>query len=90
MSDEARLLVVVRRGATERLEFMTARLANEPVRVVWDRRIAVRRQRKQRVTVERRHGDRRGPPPLTWRASGFVIARLREPAVTAVTEPSVG
>ena len=76
MSDETRLLVIVRRGATDRFEFFNARLASEPVRISWDRRIADRRQRKQRMRVERRRGDRRGPPPLTWPAGGFVIARL--------------
>ena len=76
MSDTKGLLVIVRRGATERFEFLNTRLAGEPVRISWDRRIADRRQTKHRMTVERRQGDRRGPPPLTWSAGGFVIARL--------------
>ena len=75
MSNEIRLLVIVRRGATERFDFLNTRLAREPVRISWDRRIADRRKKKQRMMVERRRGERRGPPPLTWPAGGFVIAR---------------
>lgn len=75
MSSETRLLVIVRRGATERFEFLNTRLAGEPVQISWDRRIANRRQTKQRMGLERRQGDRRGPPPITWPAGGFVITR---------------
>lgn len=75
MSNETRILLIVRRGATERFEFLNTRLSGEPVRISWDRRIADRRQTKQRMRVERRQGDRRGPPPLTWPSGGFVITR---------------
>ncbi|HWC04378.1 MAG TPA: hypothetical protein VHF87_16605 [Methylomirabilota bacterium] len=76
MSDGTRLLVIVRRGRIDRFEFFHARLASEPVRITWDRRVADRRRSKQRMAIERRRGDRRGPPPLTWPAGGFVLARL--------------
>jgi hypothetical protein len=83
MSNETRLLVIVRRGATERFDLLNTRLAGEPVQISWDRRIADRRQRKQRVRLERRHGDRRGSPPLTWPAGGFVITRQPAESVHA-------
>lgn len=75
MSSETRLLVIVRRGATERFESLNTRLAGEPVQISWDRRVVNRRQTRQRMRIERRQGDRRGPPPLTWPAGGFVITR---------------
>ena len=76
MSTETRLLVVVRRGATERFDAFNTRLAGEPVQIRWDRRVTDRRRKRLRVVLERRRSDRRAPPPLTWPAGGFVIARL--------------
>ena len=71
----SQLLVIVRRGATERFRRLQARLADEPVRVVWDRREEERRQTARPVAPERRRRERRGPPSATWRSGDFVLAR---------------
>jgi hypothetical protein len=72
---QTQLLVIVRRGATERFRRLQVRLADEPVRVVWDRRGEERRQSLQPVAVERRRRERRGPPSTTWRSGDFVLTR---------------
>jgi hypothetical protein len=68
------LLIVVRRGATERFRFLEAEFVNASVRVVWDRRVGERRQREL-PAEERRQGERRGQPPASWSTLDFVVAR---------------
>ena len=86
MSSETRLLVIVRRGATERFESLNTRLAGEPVQISWDRRVVNRRQTRQRMRIERRQGDRRGPPPLTWSAGGSSSRDSRSSRSTCQSE----
>ena len=67
-------LVIVRRGDTERFRFFQNTYHSYPhVRVTWDRRSTERRQRDELVTLDRRHGERRGPSPATWRTMGYVF-----------------
>jgi hypothetical protein len=82
MRPENGLLIIVRRGATEWLEHRSARLGGEEVRIRFDLRVAERRQKTQRPEIERRRGDRRRPPPLTWPTGGFVVARVPTDSAT--------
>jgi len=70
----ARLLVIVRRGETERYELLQQELAEETVRVVWDRRVGERR-RGTTIPDDRRRSERRGKPPATWSTLDFTIVR---------------
>jgi hypothetical protein len=54
-----RVLIVVRRGATDRFQFLKEQFAAEPVEVIWDRRVTERRQRARSATVDRRSRERR-------------------------------
>jgi hypothetical protein len=47
--------------------------------VTWDRRTGQRRNRSEPVEPERRSRERRGAPPVTWRAFGFVMVRRGTP-----------
>lgn len=67
-----RLLVIVRRGETERFEVLRQELADEAVRVVWDRRVGERRGGVA-VPEDRRRSERRGRPPTTWNTLDFTI-----------------
>ena len=69
-----RLLVIVRRGATERFELLEQELAEEAVRVVWDRRVGERR-RGTTIPDDRRRNERRGTPSGTWSTLDFTIVR---------------
>jgi hypothetical protein len=69
-----RLLVIVRRGETERFELLRQELADEAVRVVWDRRGGERRGGAA-VPEDRRQSERRGRPPATWSTLDFTIVR---------------
>lgn len=71
-----RYVVVVRRTMDETFRAMYEEFAQEPLvaGVIWDRRVAERRVARQPVSVERRRGDRRGPPGETWTTLGFVVS----------------
>ena len=69
-----RLLVIVRRGETERFNLLEQELGEEAVRVVWDRRVGERR-RGTTIPDDRRRGERRGKPPATWSTLDFTIVR---------------
>jgi hypothetical protein len=47
-------------------------------RVIWDRRVAERRARRQAVVSERRRAERRRPAPEAWSKLGFAL--VVEPA----------
>lgn len=68
------LLVIVRRGATERFELLRQELAEETVRVVWDRRVGDRR-RGTTIPDDRRRSERRGRSSATWNTLDFTIVR---------------
>jgi hypothetical protein len=71
-----RYRVVLRRGRTEFLQGLQEQFPDELhlVRVIWDRRIQDRRVTARTVEVERRRGERRQTPALTWDTFGFVRA----------------
>jgi hypothetical protein len=50
------------------------------VDVIWDRRFADRRAGVSRIRkgLDRRRADRRGPPPGSWDARGYVLVPIRE------------
>jgi hypothetical protein len=68
------LLVIVRRGATERFALLERELAEDTVRIVWDRRVRDRR-RGGAPRDERRQGERRSGPPSSWSTLDFTIVR---------------
>ena len=74
--DQPGLLVVVRRGATERFRLLQETFAQESLTVLWDRRGAVRRRAQQPVATERRRHDRRRQPDV-WTGDGFIIVSTR-------------
>jgi hypothetical protein len=63
-------LVIVRRGAAELYGILELQLEGQAhVRMIWDRRLEERRVRGAPVnpmSVDRRGGDRRRPPPVSW------------------------
>jgi len=74
MSETRWYSAVVRRGDMETFD----RLASLVDRVYWDRRVSERRVRQIPMSgEERRRGDRRRVPPVTW-AMGFLIAWIVE------------
>jgi hypothetical protein len=68
------LLVIVRRGATDRFALLERELAEDTVRVVWDRRVGERR-RGVDVRDERRRGERRNGASSSWTTLDFTIIR---------------
>jgi len=62
-------------------------LADPGVDVVWDRRLAERRCRVERVAGEGRAGQRRGPPPSSWRWPGLVIVEAPGKGVGSAQVP---
>lgn len=70
-------LVIVRRGAAQLYGTLEVQLEGQAeVRMIWDRRLAERRVHgapMSPVSVDRRAGDRRRPPPVSW-ALGVVFA----------------
>jgi len=74
-------LVIVRRGQ-DRFRILAEAFAHDAIPVVWDRRTDERRPTDyQAVSAERRLRDRRGIPPVSWTALGYVVADggLRRP-----------
>jgi hypothetical protein len=69
------LLLIVRRGATERFRLLTEMFAEDPVCVLWDRRGGDRRRHAQPVGVERRQGERRTQPPWLGGTVDWMIIR---------------
>ncbi len=48
----------------------------QKVSVIWERRHGARRQTVQTShNEERRRAERRGPPPASWTALGFVVVQ---------------
>jgi hypothetical protein len=64
--------VIVRRGATDRFALLERELAEETVRVVWDRRVHERRQ-DGRPSAERRRSERRRTASSSWSTLDFTI-----------------
>lgn len=56
------MLLIVRRGQEERYGHLRASFRNEPIDVVWDRRLAERRRRP--TPAERRQANRRAEEPV--------------------------
>jgi len=79
--------IVVRRGALRRFDALTTKTAELPVEVSWDRRTDGRRASGEAVEVERRAGDRREKPPVTWEVADFVVVDA-PPEDGATTPPS--
>jgi hypothetical protein len=65
--------IVVRRGALKRFDALTRKTAKLPVAVLWDRRVANRRNAALAVDRDRRKADRRRRPPFTWELADFVV-----------------
>jgi hypothetical protein len=66
---------IVRRGETETFRMLKEQLEEpEVVDVIWDRRSGERRVPAAGHEPDRRHLDRRGPPPEMWATFGFVVA----------------
>lgn len=63
-------LIVVRRG---RMDVYRALDGAPGVRVIWDRRVADRRARRQAVVSERRRAERRRAGPEAWTKLGFTL-----------------
>jgi hypothetical protein len=59
MVNVSTMLMIVRRGATERFRILQALCAGGPIEILWDRRVADRRQAGDATSVERRQRDRR-------------------------------
>jgi hypothetical protein len=109
------LLIIVRRGQTERFERVT-RTLGRTAEVIWDRRVAerrrpdtlaavdrrrrerrhlheeefvlglvedrraaLRRERMEPRSPERRRGERRGPLPVSWTALDCVVIHVSDP-----------
>jgi len=74
-------LVVVRHGETDAYDSFERRLGKRGLAtVIWDRRSGDRRRRDLRVAANRRQGERREPPSMTWDALGYVLTEsLRRP-----------
>lgn len=82
------LVMIVRRGAIERFRFLQEAFAQDPVLILWDRRVSERRRRTEAVTLERRHQKRRGPPPISWVALDFLIVRESREAIPDRDSPT--
>lgn len=75
------LRIIVRRGKTDRFRYLQEAFADDPVEIMWDRRVEDRRQRPDGAAVERRHGERRHVPgeghPPDWEFRRSLERRLR-------------
>lgn len=70
-------VMIVKRGDFRRQETLH-KTFGQVTPVIWDRRVRERRQEASDSVPEggeRRHGERRGPPPDSWTALGFVVVR---------------
>jgi len=78
-------LVIIRRNQFATFALLAQAFADEPnVRLVWDRR--TRERRKPPATPEgdeRRSGDRRRDPWLSWGTNDYLLLTLTEPAAPA-------
>ncbi len=73
-SEGLRYVFVVRRSQTDVYKMLKERFARDPdVRVVWDRRVGERRNRRRPVGRDQRRAERRGPQPSTWETFGFLV-----------------
>jgi CheY-like chemotaxis protein len=70
-------VAIVDRGRGELFAALFGCPTDPGVDVVWDRRLAERRRRVETVPSDRRAGERRGPPPPSWRWPGLVIVEAR-------------
>ena len=71
-------LIVVRRGEHACFERLIEEFAMDPgVRVIWDRRVARRRRQQDRVSTDRRRGERRALLAESWTALGCVVGGER-------------
>src|SRR5215471_19081853 len=78
-------LAIVPRGRGDLYVALDTCLGDPGVDVLWDRRLADRRCRVERVIGERRAVQRRGPPPPSWKWPGVVI--VEAPGDGAVPPP---
>jgi hypothetical protein len=63
---------IVRAGEVDTYRMLAERLARHGrAQVLWDRRRRDRRSGLRRVSLERRRGERREPPPPTWLTLGY-------------------
>ncbi len=70
-------LIIVRRGDVDRFHFLQEIYRSQPsVHVMWDRRLADRRQSAAPAMSERRESERRSTPPRSWTTMGFVFVEL--------------
>jgi hypothetical protein len=68
--------IYVKRGDFQRFDLIHQAFSDK-LPVMWERRHADRRRAAQPLDRgERRRGERRGPPPTSWTALGFVVATL--------------
>jgi hypothetical protein len=72
-------LAVVHREFPDVFEYLRRNFAEErgTVDVIWDRRTVERRNSRMDTAVDRRRGQRRGPPPSTWDTLGMLIVPRR-------------
>jgi hypothetical protein len=72
--DPVRLLVIVRRGELARFELLREQLAEDNVRVIWDRRTNERRLGGE-SPEDRRRTERRHRAAPTWKTLDFTVVR---------------
>lgn len=67
-------LVIVRRGKFATFELLARAVADDPnVRVFMDRRVGDRRQTAAPVESDRRRGDRRRRPDVSWDRQPYAV-----------------
>lgn len=72
-------LAVVHRDYPDVFDYLRRHFAQErqTAEVIWDRRAAERRRARVEPSVDRRRGERRGPPPYTWSTLGMLLIPRR-------------
>jgi len=66
--------LIVRRDIDARYhDFLQAFARVRGLDLIVDRRQSERRQRVASVERDRRTGERRGPPPVSWQTADFII-----------------
>jgi len=73
-----RQLIVRRELEARYYDFLGAFARVRGLDLIVDRRQHERRQRVMPVDPDRRAGDRRGPPPDSWRTADFIVVEPNE------------